>query len=256
MGNSMTEEQQERLGFREWTTHYEKEQEADREKINALADGLSTVNSNLGRLTANVETLLSNQKGMFDRINRPTQWGVLVSAALLVAVILGLVTGPMKEEISDLEEKVTLETNRNVELHIMFNDFDIIGTVIIVIVYIVISVVIIMPTLVNLFRLTCVICGVKIPNLNKSILITTVVCFVDIVITKLLSMVLMNYDVSIGKIVLFNALNILLINTFLYQAIIPTSYGKSVFICLYQIFFCIIIVLIYLCSKTFVQPVY
>ena len=117
----MTEEQQERLGFREWTSHYEKEQEADREKINALADGLSTVNTNLGRLTANVETLLSNQKGMFDRINRPTQWGVLVSAALLVAVILGLVTGPMKEEISDLEEKVILETNRNVELHIMFN---------------------------------------------------------------------------------------------------------------------------------------
>jgi X-X-X-Leu-X-X-Gly heptad repeat protein len=118
MGN----EQQEKLGFREWTIHYEKEQEADREKINTLADGLAQVNQSVGRLTANVETLIDNQKGMFNRINRPTQWGVLVSAALLVAVILGLVTGPMKEEISDLEAKVAMETNRNIELHIMFNN--------------------------------------------------------------------------------------------------------------------------------------
>ena len=117
----MTEEQAERLGFREWTTHYEKEQEADREKINTLADGLSQVNQSVGRLTANVETLIDNQKGMFNKINRPTQWGVLVAAAALVAIILGLVTGPMKEEIRDIEASSRLETNRNIELHIMFN---------------------------------------------------------------------------------------------------------------------------------------
>ena len=117
----MTSEEMDRMGFREWTSHYEKEQEADRDKINTLADGLSQVNTNVGTLTANVEQLIDNQKGMFSRINRPTQWGVLVSAALLVAVILGLVTGPMKEEISDLENQVRQETERNIELHIMFN---------------------------------------------------------------------------------------------------------------------------------------
>ena len=117
----MTEEQ-EKLGFREWTSHYEKEQEADRDKINTLADGLSKVNQSVGRLTANVETLIENQKGMFNRINRPTQWGTLVAAAALVAIILGLVTGPMKEEIDNLETKVILETERNIELHIMFNN--------------------------------------------------------------------------------------------------------------------------------------
>ena len=58
---------------------------------------------------------------MFDRFNQPTEWGVLVAAAALVAVIRGLVTGPMKVDINVLEARVTLETNRNVELHIMFN---------------------------------------------------------------------------------------------------------------------------------------
>jgi len=117
----VTGEELNALGFREWTSHYEKEQEQDREKINDLAASVATINQSVGALTADVRTLIENQKGMFNRINRPTQWGVLVAAAALVAVVLGLVTGPMKEEIGDLEDKLILETNRNIELHIMFN---------------------------------------------------------------------------------------------------------------------------------------
>jgi len=118
----MIEQDENKLGFREWTAHYEKEQEADRDKINALADGLAAVNANLGRLTANVETLLENQKGMFTKINRPTEWGTLIAAGALVAITLGLVTGPMKEDIAEVAGKLALETERDIELHIMFNN--------------------------------------------------------------------------------------------------------------------------------------
>lgn len=111
----MTEQESEKLGFREWTAHYEKEQELQRDQLGELTSNVST-------LTADVRTLMDNQKGMFNRINRPTQWGTLVASAALLAVVLGLVTGPMKEEIGDLEDKVAMETNRNIELHIMFNN--------------------------------------------------------------------------------------------------------------------------------------
>ena len=50
----MTEEQQERLGFREWTSHYEKEQEADRIKANKLQEVVSNLSTNVGALTADL----------------------------------------------------------------------------------------------------------------------------------------------------------------------------------------------------------
>jgi len=112
---------EERLGFREWTTHYEKEQESDRKKIGTLVEGFTEMSRSIGALSADVRTLMENQRGMFDKINRPTQWGVLVSAALLVAVILGLVTGPMKGELENVKEELTLETRRNLEVDLMFN---------------------------------------------------------------------------------------------------------------------------------------
>ena len=117
----MSEQEQGKMGFREWTSHYEHEQEADRDKINALADGLATLSSNMGALTANVNTLMKNQEGMYNRINRPPQWGVLVSALALVALALGLVITPIKEELTQVKAEQRMEAERNVELHIMFN---------------------------------------------------------------------------------------------------------------------------------------
>jgi len=118
----MTAEEQRKasMGFREWTAHYEKEQIADREKINGIADIVGQMAGQVSKLTAHVESLIDNQKGVFQRINRPVQWGGLVSAASFVAILLGLVVLPMKEQIFELKESVQEEVQRNLKLHMMF----------------------------------------------------------------------------------------------------------------------------------------
>jgi len=114
----VTSDEAQKLGFREWTSHYEKEQEADRDKINALADGLSQVNQSVGRLTANVETLIENQRGMFSRINKPPQWGIMISGLMLMALVLGLVTAPMKDDIRHIEDTQLMEIEKQLDVHI------------------------------------------------------------------------------------------------------------------------------------------
>ena len=106
--------------FREWLGHYEKERESDRKRINQLTDNIATINQSVGALTADVQTLINNQKGMFDRINRPTQWGVLVSAAAFVAIVLGLVIAPLKQDLELIRQYDRAETEHNLSQHIAF----------------------------------------------------------------------------------------------------------------------------------------
>ena len=96
-------------------SRYVKEQELHSKQLSELTADVSS-------LSADVRTLMEGQKVVSSRLNRPTQWGVLVSAVALVAVILGLVTGPMKEDHRSLEAKVAMETERDIDLHIMFNN--------------------------------------------------------------------------------------------------------------------------------------
>ena len=120
---------QEKMGFREWTSHYEREQEADREKINALAEGLAVVNQNVGKLTANVEILIDNQKGMFSRMNRPWQWGVVVAAFAAMftvsgvfATVLTLSLDPVKKQVDRMYDVGNREVERNLDLHMWFRE--------------------------------------------------------------------------------------------------------------------------------------
>ena len=121
----MTEEQQERLGFREWTTHYEKEQEADRDKINSVVESVGSLSNVVHRMSANMETMLDNQKGMFNRINRPWQWGVVVaifmaifSMSAMFGTMATLIVGPLKESISHTDNVHALDVERDLALHI------------------------------------------------------------------------------------------------------------------------------------------
>jgi hypothetical protein len=91
------------MSFREWTEHYEKEQEAQRSQIGDLT---KIVHS----LSADVRTLVENQRGMFSRINKPQ--GPIIAAGLAIAVsaigvlatFITLTISPIKDELTRMNE--------------------------------------------------------------------------------------------------------------------------------------------------------
>lgn len=101
--------QQERMGFREWTEHYEKEQESQRQQIGDLTKAVSS-------LTADVRTLVENQRGLFSRLNRPQPVAAYVSALLAsIAVMISfsaLLVNPIKEDIEDFERLSLMHEER------------------------------------------------------------------------------------------------------------------------------------------------
>ena len=131
----MNEEQLDHLGFREWTSHYEKEQEADRIKANKLQEVVSNLSTNVGALTADVRTLVENQKSLFNRQNRPWQWGVVVAGFMamfsmsgMFGVMASLIVTPIQDSIEHqsavhakdllaLSDVHARDVERNLELH-------------------------------------------------------------------------------------------------------------------------------------------
>ena len=120
---------EEKLGFREWTAHYEKEQEADRDKINHIADIVGTLGGQVSKLSANMDTLIDNQKGMFNRLNRPWQWGVVVagfmmmfSMAAMFGTMATLIITPIEKNLTHLQEMQASEEAKYLELHMWFRD--------------------------------------------------------------------------------------------------------------------------------------
>jgi hypothetical protein len=112
-------EQVNRMGFREWTQHYEKEQELQRDQIGELTKATSS-------LTADVRTLVENQRTLHGRINRPQPVAAYVSALLAsIAVMISfstLLVNPIKEQIAHLETVQAKEEERNLNLHIMLKE--------------------------------------------------------------------------------------------------------------------------------------
>ena len=86
------------MGFREWTEHYEKEQESQRQQIGDLTKIVSS-------LSADVRTLVENQRGMFSRMNRPqgpiifAGLAIAVSAIGVLATFIALTVSPIKDEL-------------------------------------------------------------------------------------------------------------------------------------------------------------
>lgn len=122
-------EQSEQLNFREWTAHYEKEQEADRSKVDHLADTVGVLIGTVGKLSANVETWIETQKSMSHRMNRPWQWGVVVagfmamfSMSAMFATMATLIVNPIQRNIAHLEATHATTEERNLELHMWFKE--------------------------------------------------------------------------------------------------------------------------------------
>ena len=116
------EEHQDRMGFREWTTHYEKEQETDRNKINDLTTAVSTINQSVGALTADVRTLIENQRITASRLNKPANWGIFGTFAAVIFMVVGLVVTDIKDNITKIENHQALDITRDLELHMWFRN--------------------------------------------------------------------------------------------------------------------------------------
>lgn len=117
------------LGFREWTAHYEKEQEADREKLNSIVDTVGTLSVVVHRMSASVEALTENQKGMFSRMNRPWQWGVvmavfmaLFSMAGMFGIMANLIVSPITDVIAAIQTDHDRDVSRDLTLHMWFRE--------------------------------------------------------------------------------------------------------------------------------------
>ena len=120
---------EEKMGFREWTAHYEKEQEADRARFNQLADVVANLSVNVGTLSSDVKALVANQREVFNRINRPWQWGVVIAAFVAMftvsgvfATVLTLSLDPVKANLQILTDTHARDVERNLDLHMWFRE--------------------------------------------------------------------------------------------------------------------------------------
>lgn len=109
------------MGFREWTEHYEKEQEEQRSQIGELTKSVSS-------LSADVRTLVENQRGMFSRMNRPVApliiaaFAVLISLSGMFFTLLTLTINPVKENIVHIEATQLRMEEKELALHIMLKE--------------------------------------------------------------------------------------------------------------------------------------
>jgi hypothetical protein len=127
--NNMNAEATEKLGFKEWQPHYEKQQEADRKKVDHLVDTVSDLGGDVRALTANLGTWIEAQKGTTARMNRPWQWGVVVaifiglfSVLQIQSAILGLVINPIIKSQAQTDIIHSRDVERNLSLHMWFRE--------------------------------------------------------------------------------------------------------------------------------------
>ena len=131
---------EEKLGFREWQPHYEKQQEADRLKVDHVVDTVGQLSGVVSRMSAVVETVAENQKGMFTRLNRPWQWGVVVAGFMMVfsmsgmfGVMATLIVNPIvdsinhgaemhSQDIKRVEVAHARDVERDLQLHMWFRE--------------------------------------------------------------------------------------------------------------------------------------
>jgi hypothetical protein len=125
----MTEEQAEKSGFANWTKHYEKEQEADRLKVDHVVDTMSQLGSGLSRLEALMESWIESQRGVTSRLNRPWQWGVVVAAFMVIfsmsgafGVIANLIVTPIHATLDRVQIHSMSEEEKYLKLHMWFRD--------------------------------------------------------------------------------------------------------------------------------------
>ena len=108
-----------RHSLKEWTELYQREQESQNEQISELT---KIVHS----LSADVRSLIDNQKGLFSRVNRPPPVGAYITAVVAsLAVMISfatLVVRPLVDEVDDVRANHFLDVERNLSLHMMMKE--------------------------------------------------------------------------------------------------------------------------------------
>lgn len=115
------------VSFREWLPAYEREQEHHSQQIAGLIANQGKISEEVATISANVQTLLNNHSALTARVNRPWQWGVVVSCfaglftmSAVFATVLGLSLSPMKDEMRAIGSNLLREEERNQSIHQMF----------------------------------------------------------------------------------------------------------------------------------------
>jgi 3-phenylpropionate/cinnamic acid dioxygenase small subunit len=110
-------------------------QEQLERRVTRLEEGQAELLSTTSRIESIVENLASGQQGVFKRINRPWQWGIVVAAFVaLVSVYemnnrhtdmslrpLDLHITTLQNGINHLEEQLVADEERQREIHTMLN---------------------------------------------------------------------------------------------------------------------------------------
>jgi hypothetical protein len=140
VGLFMSENDDSRPPWAEWSAHYEKEQDATSARLNTVVDGLGSLEGIVSRLAANMETWIENQRSMGHRMNRPWQWGAVVgvfmglfSMSAMFGVMATLIITPINDniqhqaathtqDITRVEVAYARDVERNLELHMWFRE--------------------------------------------------------------------------------------------------------------------------------------
>ena len=85
------------LNFGEWLDRFEHDQDNQNAQIGKLTENLGSLTGDIGKLAATVQALVDNQKGLFNRANRPVQWGAIIGGMTMLGVMAGLLVSPIKE---------------------------------------------------------------------------------------------------------------------------------------------------------------
>ena len=95
------------LKFQDWLEQYQHDQELQNQHISQLS-------KDVAHLTATLQSLVDNQKGLFSRANRPINWGAIIGGVTLLGICAGLLVAPMNATIKNLTEF----HNRAIELEL------------------------------------------------------------------------------------------------------------------------------------------
>ncbi len=85
-------------GLTAWTEIFQKRQDASDKRQEIQSADISDLTRDVGKLTATVQALVDNQKGIFHRQNRPLPLGAIIGAFTLLVIMAGLLIAPMHRE--------------------------------------------------------------------------------------------------------------------------------------------------------------
>jgi hypothetical protein len=99
------------------------------DQIKLITQNQQDIASSVSKLTATVEGLTEGQRGMFSRMNRPWQWGVVLAAFMALAsfsamfgTVLTLSLNPIRDNLTHMEANHLRMEEKELALHMMLKE--------------------------------------------------------------------------------------------------------------------------------------